>query len=81
MCVCDYVKIALVLVKNAFFQFEKGISELSRWVAQKHSLFIASRRLSAAVVFVYVAFFGHVFTYCSVIGSCNSVAKNLIKFA
>ena len=37
MCICDYVKIALVLVKNVFFQFEKGISELSRWVAQKHT--------------------------------------------
>ena len=37
MCICDYVKIALVLVKNVFFQFEKGISELSRWVAQKYT--------------------------------------------
>ena len=40
MCVCDYVKIALVLVKNAFFRFEKGISELSRWVAQKHTAYL-----------------------------------------
>ena len=35
---------------------------------------IASRRLSAAVLLVYVAFFGHVFKYCLVIGSCNSLS-------
>ena len=29
MCICDYVKIALVLVKNVFFSLKKGISELS----------------------------------------------------
>ena len=26
MCICDYVKIALVLVKNVFFGLKKGIS-------------------------------------------------------
>ena len=37
---CVYVimlKIKLVLVKNMFFGLKKGISELSRWVAQKHT--------------------------------------------
>ena len=28
MCICDYVKIALVLVKNVFFDMKKGISGL-----------------------------------------------------
>ena len=28
MCICDYVKIALVLVKNVFFDLKKGISGL-----------------------------------------------------
>ena len=31
------LKIALVFVKNVFFGLKKGISELSRWVAQKHT--------------------------------------------
>ena len=30
------LKIALVFVKNALFGLKKGISQLSRWVAQKH---------------------------------------------
>ena len=37
---CVYVnmlKIALVLVKNVFFDVKKGISEFSRWVAQNHT--------------------------------------------
>ena len=37
---CVYVimlKIVLVLVRNMFFGLKKGISELSRWVAQKHT--------------------------------------------
>ena len=33
------LKTALVLVKNMFFGLKKGISELSRWVAQKHTAF------------------------------------------
>ena len=28
MCICDYIKIALVLVKNEFFELKKGISGL-----------------------------------------------------
>ena len=31
------LKIALVLVKNVFFGFKKGISGLLHWVAQKHT--------------------------------------------
>ena len=31
------LKIALVFVKNVFFGLKKGISELSRWVGQKHT--------------------------------------------
>ena len=30
------LKIALVLVKNVFFGLKRSISQLSRWVAQKH---------------------------------------------
>ena len=31
------LKIALVLVKNVFFGFRKGISQLWYWVAPKHT--------------------------------------------
>ena len=37
MCICDYVKIALLLVKNVFFSLKKSISEFLHWVAQKHT--------------------------------------------
>ena len=37
MCIRDYVKIALLLVKNVFFGLEKSISEFLHWVAQKHT--------------------------------------------
>ena len=51
---CVYVimlKIALVLVKNMFFGLKKGISELSCWVAQKHtaSLFAFKREIKHCV--------------------------------
>ena len=37
MCICEYVKIVLVLIKNALLGLKKGISRLLRWVAAKPS--------------------------------------------
>ena len=33
MCMCDWLKITLLLVKNVFFDVKKGISELGYRVA------------------------------------------------
>ena len=45
------LKVTVVLVKNMFFGLKKGISELSRWVAQKHtaSLFAFKREIKRCV--------------------------------
>ena len=37
MCICDYVKIALLLANFVFFGLKKGIRQLLHWVAQKHT--------------------------------------------
>ena len=37
MCMCDWLKITLLLVKNVFFDVKKGISELWHRVVQKHT--------------------------------------------
>ena len=44
MCICDYVKIALVLVKNAFFRFKKGISKFLHWVAEKYTVYSRNKK-------------------------------------
>ena len=36
MCMCGWVKIILLLVKNVFFDVKKGISELACRVAAKY---------------------------------------------
>ena len=37
MCICDYVKIALLLANFVFFGLKKSIRQLLHWVAQKHT--------------------------------------------
>ena len=37
MCTCELLFLVLILVKNVFFIWEKGISKLLSWVAPKHT--------------------------------------------
>ena len=37
MCLRDIIKMALLPMENVFINVKKGISELWRWVAAKHT--------------------------------------------
>ena len=51
MCLCDIIEIALLFMKSIFINVKKGMSELGRWLAAKHTtcVIIEERQIACAV--------------------------------